>query len=215
MGVYFDPDTNEYVGSSGTCTLVGTEGTMCGWFQVNSTTGTFRAMGCHTSYECRTSGGTTMLHEFYQGTELSFVMTVDVTYHLAFVWSQKNTLRQLWVNGVLNNENVSEQTWGTPVASNQYIGASATNTLESWDGCLDDFREYNRPLSKEEIETIYACRGNDWIHNGLLCWYPMNEGVEGSTVNTLKDVVGGFDLTVVNGTPQYDYSTGLSYRRAA
>ena len=90
---------------------------------------------------------------------------------------------------------------------------SATTPTQSWDGYLDDFRVYNRFLSQEEIETLYACRGNDWIIDGLINWWPMNEGSEGSTVSSLIDVVGGFDLTVVNSTPTYGYSAGLIQRR--
>lgn len=214
MGAFFDVSNNEDVRSSSNYTPPSTaQGTVTGWFRLDSS-GTRRAFGMDNLWECRTNGGTGMLHEFYQsGTSLSFTMTLNTIYHFAFTWQSSVTTKEFFVDGVLNGSQGSAGfgSIGTgPVA----IGTRETSGQE-WDGYIDDIRVYNRRLTANEIATIYACRGSDCIYDGLVNRWQMNEGAEGTTVGSFVDSIAGFNLTIVSGTPTYLYNAGLCYGRKA
>jgi hypothetical protein len=61
---------------------------------------------------------------------------------------------------------------------------------EPLDGFMDDTRIYNRPLSRNEIQTIYSLRGNDHIVNGLLSRWTFTEGATGTAITSVRDISG-------------------------
>ncbi len=79
--------------------------------------------------------------------------------------------------------------------------------LLGYDGTFDDFRMYNRPLPADEVETIFATRGNDGIVDGLVARFTMREKSVGSTA-TGPDIIRDVspvqnDSSSITGTLTY------------
>lgn len=136
-----------------------------------------------------------------------------VRYHVVTMYTPdppRNQLNTIYVDGVYDNETSAKQSIATDAAVEI---AGWVSTGRYFDGIIEDVRFYNRLLSAEEIETIYACNGTDGIRYGLRNRWMMNEGAPGVAVTSSIDEVGTLDLTV-SGTPAYDYEE-ITARRAA
>ena len=84
--------------------------------------------------------------------------------------------------------------------TNVRIGATGLGGSGFFNGKMNDVRIYNRVLSDDELQTIFAARGVDGIVNGLVGRWLLNEKSPGTTVSgagSVKDI-GPFGN---NGTP--------------
>ena len=59
-------------------------------------------------------------------------------------------------------------------ANNVFLGMAEWDAGTELNGALDDVKTYNRALTLEEVETLYACRGHDGIYTGLINRYKMD-----------------------------------------
>lgn len=126
-----------------------------------------------------------------------------------------STAVQLWVDGVLSNENTA----GIPSAmhdpSNNVTLGNRPDGSQPFDGKLDDCRIYNRNLSAAEILTIFHSHGRDGIVDGLVSRWLTNEGSPG-TVPSGADVIRDCGPKGNHGTPtgSHTFTTShLSWRR--
>ncbi len=99
----------------------------------------------------------------------------------------------MWKDGhiyhIVNEEIIEVASWDAGYHSNpdfdMHIGQRIDRSghMENYmNGQLDDIRIYDRALSEEEIQKLYAERyRNDVAPDNLMGWWPLNEG-EGDTV---------------------------------
>ena len=175
-----------------------------------------RVFGNNNLWEWRTNGAsTTLLNELEQsGTSPQYTATAGNLHHVATCIDAPNTTKAIFINGQLEDI-VNPATFAGSQSGTLSFGDRAT-VGAFFDGYLDDFRIYNRFLPQDEVETIYACRGTDGIYDGLIHWWQLNEGAEGTSASIFRDIVGGVDLTVLGGTaPVYSYDAGIKNRRRA
>jgi hypothetical protein len=129
------------------------------------------------------------------------------------------TDNEYWFNGVLDATSADPGGLHTS-ALDLAIGGQAGGG-DSSDTEQSDIRIYNRILSPEEMQTIYACRGRDGIVDGLVFRCLGKEGAPGILVSAANPAdigpskigfAGGF------GTPVPSFisdDAGLSFRRRA
>jgi hypothetical protein len=137
-------------------------------------------------------------------------------FHVAYTCtaiSGGDQTHSIYINGTLNNSSTNAtQVAGTltqvyingyPQTTAQIEGGQQSSTT-----MVDDVRLYNRVLSANEIQTIYALRGfRDGIVNGLIARYSFNESAVGNTVASCIDYSSsGSPLTAVN----VNHSTGAA-----
>jgi alpha-tubulin suppressor-like RCC1 family protein len=113
------------------------------------------------------------------GTAFLSVRSINVgtLYHVVMTRASDNS-RKIYINGILDNSDSAGN--GATGAAVLYIGMKEDSTLY-FDGYLEDIRIYNRVLSLQEIQTIYACPGMDNIVYGLLNRFMLNESHQGAT----------------------------------
>lgn len=187
------------------------------WFRLDVTPGgIMRVFGNSNLWEWRTNGATnTLLNELEQsGTSPSYVAPVGNLHHVATCIDPPNTTKAIFVDGVQVSI-VNPATFAGQQSGTLSFGDRAT-VGAFFDGFLDDFRIYDRFLPQNEVETIYACRGTDGLYDGLIHWWQLNEGAEGTSASIFRDIIGGDDLTVLTGSaPVYAYDAGIKNRRRA
>lgn len=132
--------------------------------------------------------------------------------HVAYRWQSGSDI-EVYVDGELSNapNGSSGTNTGTISGFDRIIigkGVKEETPGASWDGLIDDVRLYNRYLSPEEIQTIYATAGVDNIVNGLVYRFIFNELSAGSTIPTTTGFVKGStiednELTASGGTLSY------------
>ena len=211
MGVLLSGN-NEYL-AGGTYNRSSTDHTVSYWLRLDNASGVSRPFGATGAWEARTNGSTGVLISDYlqSGTLGQVTLTVGTYHHVAFV--QKVSVPQTrlaYLDGVLVNT-VGSPSFAGAQSGTLRIGYSpGGGTDQSWFGAIDDVRIYNRVLTANEIQTIYALRGQDGILDNLQHQWPLNEGAEGAAVGTAVDVVAGFNLTPAAGTPAYNYDAGIT-----
>ena len=212
-------DGSSWITSTTTYTRTSTDHTVMYWLRLDDNTAVRRPFGHTGNWEARTGAGNNILTSDYlqSGTGNTATMTLGVWQHITFVQDVTGTTRRSYINGVMDNE-VTGATFATDQVANLSLGVTAGGSGEGWYGGIDDIRVYDRVMSVEEIQTIHACRGTDGVKDGLSLWYQLNEGVEGAVVSqTLYNI--GMDgnsapnLVTVTGSPTFDYSCGIKYRR--
>ena len=212
-------DGSSWIESTSAYTRPSTDHTVMYWLRLDNSSSTRRPFGHTGAWEARTNG-TTLVSDYLQsGTESSVTLTVGQWQHIAFVQDVTGGNRYAYVDGVLVNT-VNSATFAGQQSANLTLGVTAGGSTQGWVGGIDDVRVYDFIATQPEIQTIYACRGTDGIFDGLSLWYQLKEGVEGATVaetlyNTGQDGQSAPNLVTVTGTPTYDYSCGITYRRAA
>ncbi len=88
------------------------------------------------------------------------VMTTDVWYHVAGVYSQGNYIKT-YVDGALDRESATA-TVLAPTQETFKIGRYPPQAILFWNGVLDDVRVYNQALSESEIQSLALVgQGND------------------------------------------------------
>ena len=124
------------------------------------------------------------------------VPQINIWYHIAATVTPAK-YGEIYVNAVMEAAGTGTD---TPIGRTLSIGnrhGAAANQCTN--GILDDVRVYNRVLSANEIQTIYACGGCDTIVYGLQNRWLLNEGADGvaaSGAGIIKDMCG-----VTTGTP--------------
>lgn len=141
-----------------------------------------------------------------------------VWYHLAGTFDGTN-LRAYRDGNLITTTNAP----GTP-NYNTYTARIAhhetNNNVQGFGGYIDDVRIYNRPLSDNEIKTMFTLRGHDNIVHGLLHRFTMierNIGITASDASSVVDVSGkenGSPFSYTGTLPTYTDSI-LSLRRLA
>lgn len=129
-------------------------------------------------------GGTTLVN--YPLTSL----VSNQWYHFCYVYNQVNSL--LYVNGELvNTTTVIPQNVGlNRVQVNSFPATpplSISGTELSGDFEVDDYRMYSRPLSQDEIRTIYNLRGKDAVVYSLVLHYMFDDLSINSPVSSVFD----------------------------
>ena len=187
------------------------------WLRLDNAAGTSRPFGCSGAWEARTNGSTGLLTSDYlqAGTLVTTTLTVGTYHHVAFVQNVSGAQKLAYLDGVLSNTVPPGTTTfagiqSGPIRIGWTAGGGAGTTDQSWFGAIDDIRVYNRVMTANEIQTIYALRGQDGILDNIQHHWPMNEGGEGQAVNTVVDVIAGLNCTPAAGTPVYNYDAGIT-----
>lgn len=126
----------------------------------------------------------------------SYVQTTDWQ-HIVCTW-EPGTIK-MYLDTSLDTPSATNYRSPSSISnlSNFYIG---TGAKANWNGVIDDVRIYDRVLSSSEVSTIYASRGSDCIHYGLIGHWPMLEfppGTVSSESGSLKDV----SISKMDGDP--------------
>lgn len=144
---------------------------------------------------------------------ISNVQEAGVWQHWVWRWSSGNDI-MVFLDGVDVGDTVTGGNVGAIQNTTDIIIGKSSKDIggtAGFDGMIDDFRGYNRSLSDEEIQTLFASRGKDNISDGLLFRYRFQEDSFGQTVSTaadfIKDDTGQLNLTSNGvGTPEYSSS---------
>lgn len=146
-------------------------------------------------------------------------LATSTWYHLVGVANEPNDEIKFYTQGTLR-ATVANTVW---VDSDQNIQIARTFYTSVYQdhmvGYIADVRLYNRILTLNEIQSIYATRGLDTIIDGLVLWYPMVEGPIGTNASgsgSIKDYVGTSNGTpVTDGSPPSSYPTYIESQLAA
>jgi hypothetical protein len=136
---------------------------------------------------------------------------LNTWYHMTGVRNSVTGLQYIYLNGVFEASNAV----GTiqTVSSQMQIGQTLGWPGEGFIGIMDDLRFYDRALTANEIQTIYACRGSDTINYGLQArWLfigPDGADITGQVVELSNNEFVG---TAVNA-PKFQ-NTFLKFRRS-
>jgi len=184
-----------------------TTGSLSFWIRPTSVSGTRLTIGIRAAWNVRHVNGVLSIR-LYSGsyvTAVSHTMALNTWYHVVGTYINTST-RQLFIDGALNNS--ATQGSSTPTANLLRIGTSNHTPASFHAGEIEDVRIYNRVLTAEEVETIYACQGTDDIWTGLLDRWPLNEGSSGATVTGAGSVLDVSDTanncSPVNSPVYYD-----------
>ena len=215
MGVLLNGSS--WIQSTSSYTRPSTDHTVMYWLRLDNSSSTRRPFGHTGAWEARTSG-TTLTSDYLQsGTLGTVTLTVGQWQHVAFVQDVTNAKRYAYLDGALV-QTINSATFASQQAGNLSLGVTAGGSSQGWHGGIDDVRVYDYVSTQEEIQTIYTCKGTDGIFDGLSLWYQLIEGDEGAVVsetlyNTGQDGLGAPDLVTVTGSPTYDFSCGIVYKR--
>lgn len=147
-------------------------------------------------------------------TSAATATTNNAWHHQALLYD--GTDNEYWLDGVLDATSVDS---GGLFASSanlsiggQEAGGNASDTEHA------DIRIYNRILSAEEMETIYAARGHDGIVDGLVFRALGREGAIAALVSAAnpRDIGPdqiGFDAGYGSPVPSYIEDGGFSFRK--
>jgi hypothetical protein len=129
------------------------------------------------------------------------VVPLNTRTHIATNLNFAGNQASFYVNGSFIDTIAGDWTAGNMINANSLssaIGASSAGLRFYFDGILDDTRLYNRMLSLNEIQAIFACRGSDAIYYGLQARYNMEEKQTGyvtAGTETIKDFMGNIPGT--------------------
>ncbi len=88
----------------------------------------------------------------------TFDITQNVWHHIVFVANHLNFVGQLYVDGILVDEQIgagpANPNFAMPYDWN--IGRKSISAYDNWVGKLDDIAIYNRALTQEEITALYT-----------------------------------------------------------
>ena len=93
-------------------------------------------------------------YNYGSGPYLFDTLQMNVWTHISLVYSNRNI--SLYKNGVLKTTSVLTTIESLHYGSPFTIGSKASPSYDKWNGRLDDLRIYNRALSKQEAEYLYA-----------------------------------------------------------
>ena len=212
-------DGNSWITSTVAYNRPSTDHTVMYWLRLDNNSAVRRPFGHTGAWEARTGAGNNVLTSDYlqSGTLGTVTLPLGTWAHVAFVQSVSTSQRFAYLDGVLVGT-VNSATFAGAQNANLSLGVTAGGSSQGWFGAIDDIRVYDSVLPANEIHTIWACRGTDGIFNTLSLWYLLNEQPEGVTVSVplVSQGIAGSgapDLVTVTGTPTFDYSAGIKYRR--
>ncbi len=112
-------------------------------------------------------------------------ITANTWYHLTMTFDGTNIV--LYTNGIqvgtgTRTMTFSSDTTGVVIGANAQ-GAGDTSITEFFQGYIEDIRVYNKVLTVNEILTIMNCGGRDYIYQGLIFRYLLNEKSTGTTAS--------------------------------
>ena len=114
------------------------------------------------------------------------------------------------VNGALSGAFGAAATDNTP-SQNGALG-SRSNATQVIDGFIEDFRLYNRIISPNEALTLATSLGKDGIYSGIQHYFPLNDGVPGTSVVTTANLSNAERIVGTPiGTPAF--APGISVAR--
>jgi len=116
------------------------------------------------------------------------VMTNDRWYFVVGVFDGTNLY--IYINGKQEGSRSANITRATHTGDFA-IGRREEYADRYFDGLIAEVRIYNRALSEQEIKWNFENYHNP-IRDGLVAWWPMEEGVG----DTAKDIIGGNDGTL-------------------
>lgn len=104
--------------------------------------------------------------------------------HVAGVFVNASDMR-LYVNGSLSNSGGNGTSPASGSGQNVNIGNYNNNSDggNTFDGLIDDVCIYNRALTAQEIETLASSRSRIALTDGLVGYWPLDEGVDGATAS--------------------------------
>lgn len=134
------------------------------------------------------------------------VLSNNTLYHVAANVNFVTRLIYFYVNGAFSST-PSAGSWTAGNTENinsisSAIGSSPAGARFWMDGTLDDVRLYNRMLSANEMQAVFACRGSDAIFYGLQTRYLMDEKQTDYTTvgaEVVRDYTGNLSGTAVAG----------------
>lgn len=147
-------------------------------------------------------------------TSSSTALSLAVWYHMALMYD--GTDLEFWLDGVLDATSV--QAGSLFASTGRFAIGGQHGGGNTCDADHADVRVYNRIMSPEEMQTIFAARGHDGIVNGLELRAPLNEGALGVLVSAVNPIdigpakvgyFGEFGAPV----PSYVQDGGLSHRK--
>ena len=115
-------------------------------------------------------------------TQVQITPSLNAWHH--FVWNLEDAGRagNIYADGVLAGS-IGGITW-SGFSPDTFFITGHGNTVGVVDNdTWDDVRFYSRILSSNEVETIYNCRGNDSIVDGLVSRYDFREKTPGTTTS--------------------------------
>lgn len=132
-------------------------------------------------------------------------LAFDQWFHLAGQFIPSTAI-EIWQDGVMENDNTTgiPATMHNPVNDVSIGGRPDPNG--NVNGLIADVRFYDRNLSANEMQTIFAACGRDKIYDGLISRYLLNEGAPGVTVsgaNSVKDLGINANHGSPLGSPTY------------
>lgn len=214
MAITFD--TTNHIDFSGFTYL--SAGTISLWaYAVSFPASQNRFIGLHDQWEVRCDSGGNLYADFFGNGHTGPVLSTATWYHIAITFDDVTAnLSEIYIDGAFDSSGGAYN--ATPSGTVLSIGRRNGETIEKWNGHLDDVRIYNRVLAADEIATIYSCRGTDGIVDGLKNRWIFNEGADGTTATvagSIKDLAdGGIDGDPAS-SPVYKYSELRLKRRAA
>jgi len=139
--------------------------------------------------------------------------------HLACVNDYENDTALIYVNGVLTGSQGS-MGWSYPTSNTApifciFAAYNSAGGSGAAIGQMHDARLYKCALTAEEISTIYACRGNDFILHDIDLWVrclERNDPIQITISNTIEQGPNKYAPIAINGTVQFQ-TAPLSYRR--
>jgi hypothetical protein len=134
-------------------------------------------------------------------------LVVDQWYHIVGVIDYNANTGAIYINGVNDNAtgtlSFPNRATDNTVCYATSLGGNELSDNEFITGVIDDARFYNRVLREDEIQTLYACRGNDSIFYGLQSRWLMNEGAK-------DQQIGQFDPIAINNVQSAQSSVTAS-----
>lgn len=208
-------DGSSWIQSTSAYNRTSADHTVMYWLRLDSNVAVRRPFGNTGAWEARTGAGSNVLtSDYLQAGTLGTVTLTGGWDHVAFVQDVTGGNRFAYLNGTLVGT-VASATFAAAQNGNLSLGVTAGGSTQGWLGGIDDVRVYDRIVPTDEIETIWALRGNDGILDSLVHWFPLDEDAEGATVAVplVNRGTAALNLVTVTGTPTFDYSCGIKRGR--
>lgn len=173
-----------------------------GWLNLYVPDGTDDGGGTRYDNAGSTGGGNNVIKFglFFSAGQQSSESAVDVqTTNLQFVegrWGSSETggNLEIWIDGVKSVLTATGNNTAT-ILGTKYdkihlgMGGKDDNPLRSWNGNVYEVRVYDRALTPEEIQTMFALRGADKTYHGLQAWYRDSGLAPGITIPTTAGLI--------------------------